>query len=253
MNMLQLYPAHTSTLLQLSYIAEQQGDHGASLAFLSRAMFTFERAFHALFTPASSASASLRVSYFRQENRGFMIATWRSIAAWMRKGCWRAAFEWSKMLASLSREDYGDAEGQHRLDGSPVPAVAVHSDPLGVWLVLDFLAVRCGEHGWVKRIWSQRHGNSSDAVRVPLLLGAKPVEWYPGWWYSTALALFLDREQSNMGDSRNALVEAMLRFPWIARVLVGRCGMQLNATELGSDDGLGHEHFNDVRFEQDDE
>ena len=135
---LRQYPGHASTLLQLSYMAQQQGDFVTANEYLARAMFTFERAFHALFTPMTSPP-NLRMSYFRAENRPFLLSMFKSIQAWMRKGCWQCAFEWAKVLTSWTRD----------------------RDPLGMWTLVDFLALKSGEFAWVRGIWNEQ-GNPSS-------------------------------------------------------------------------------------------
>ena len=53
-SMLVYNPYHVSTILQVSEIAKQQGDHSVSGDLLERALFTFGRSVNASFTNALS-------------------------------------------------------------------------------------------------------------------------------------------------------------------------------------------------------
>lgn len=113
---------HISTLLQVSEIAKQQGDHSVSGDLLERALFSFGRSVHSSFTTALSEGKA-RLDFRRRENREFWLAAWRYIANLGQRGTWRTAYEWTKLVFSL------DPEG----------------DPYSVGLILDQLALRGGQ------------------------------------------------------------------------------------------------------------
>ena len=120
--MLQYNPYHVSTLLQVSEIAKQQGDHSVSGDLLERALFSFGRSVHSSFTAALSEGKA-RLDFRRPENREFWLAAWRYTNNLGQKGTWRTAYEWAKLILSL------DPEG----------------DPYCVGLVIDQLALRGGQ------------------------------------------------------------------------------------------------------------
>lgn len=120
--MLQHNPYHISTLLQVSEIAKQQGDHSVSGDLLERALFSFGRAVHSSFTTAL-AEGKARLDFRRPENREFWLAAWRYTNNLGQRGTWRTAYEWAKLILSI------DPEG----------------DPYCVALMIDQLALRGGQ------------------------------------------------------------------------------------------------------------
>ena len=120
--LLQYNPYHISTMLQVSEIAKQQGDHSVSGDLLERALFTFGRSVHSTFPSALvEGTARLHFSYF--ENREFGLATWRYIDNLGQRGTWRTAYEWAKLLWALD----------------PI------ADPYSILLFLDSIAIRGGQ------------------------------------------------------------------------------------------------------------
>ena len=120
--MLQYNPYHISTLLQVSEIAKQQGDHSVSGDLLERALFSFGRAVHSSFTTAL-AEGKARLDFRRPENREFWLAAWRYTNNLGQRGTWRTAYEWAKLILSI------DPEG----------------DPYCVALMIDQVALRGGQ------------------------------------------------------------------------------------------------------------
>lgn len=113
---------HISTLLQVSEIAKQQGDHSVSGDLLERTLFSFGRSVHSSFT-AALGEGKARLDFRRPENREFWLAAWRYVNNLGQRGTWRTAYEWAKLVLSL------DPEG----------------DPYRICLVLDQLALRGGQ------------------------------------------------------------------------------------------------------------
>ena len=120
--MLQFNPYHISTLLQVSEIAKQQGDHSVSGDLLERALFSFGRSVHSSFT-AALGEGKARLDFRRPENREFWLAAWRYTNSLGQRGTWRTAYEWAKLILSL------DPEG----------------DPYCVALIFDQVALRGGQ------------------------------------------------------------------------------------------------------------
>lgn len=121
-SLLQYNPYHISTLLQVSEIAKQQGDHSVSGDLLERALFSFGRSVHSSFTTAL-AEGKARLDFRRPENREFWLAAWRYTSNLGQRGTWRTAYEWARLILSL------DPEG----------------DPYCMVLILDQLALRGGQ------------------------------------------------------------------------------------------------------------
>ncbi|KND03931.1 uncharacterized protein SPPG_08930 [Spizellomyces punctatus DAOM BR117] len=100
--LLHVYPYHIDSLLQLSEVCKHSGDIAMAAELVERALFAFERAFHSQF---NIATGTCRVSYMRFENRSFHLAIFRQIGYIARRGCWRTAFEFAKLLLSLDPDD----------------------------------------------------------------------------------------------------------------------------------------------------
>ncbi|MCJ1323558.1 hypothetical protein MMC10_000219 [Thelotrema lepadinum] len=174
---LQLNPYHISTLLQVSEIAKQQGDHSVSVDLLERALFAFGRSMHSSFHNALSEGKA-RLDFRRPENREFWLTAYRYIGSLGQKGTWRTAFEWAKLLLSLDPEE----------------------DPYSMRLVIDQLALRGGQFEHLIKLT-----NISTSV----------IDWgqsYPNILISRAMAYHkLKRPE----EAQDALGFAMRKFPWI--------------------------------------
>lgn len=175
--MLQFNPYHISTLLQVSEIAKQQGDHSVSGDLLERALFSFGRSVHSSFT-AALAEGKARLDFRRPENREFWLAAWRYATNLGQRGTWRTAYEWAKLILSL------DPEG----------------DPYCVALVLDQLALRGGQsENYLElskcRFFDDDLWKNRPNVRI-----------------SSALAQYKLKQAQ---VSRTTLSECIERFPWI--------------------------------------
>ncbi|KAI8336928.1 transcriptional repressor TCF25-domain-containing protein [Blakeslea trispora] len=116
------HPYHVDSLLQLSEIAKYSGDWTTAGDFIERALYAFERALHPQFSLGQS-----RLAYQRSENRPFFLAIFRHIQFLTRRGCWKTAFEFNKLLFSLDPE----------------------SDPLGSLLSLDYHALASRDYGYL--------------------------------------------------------------------------------------------------------
>ena len=175
--MLQFNPYHISTLLQVSEIAKQQGDHSVSGDLLERALFSFGRSVHSSFTVALTEGKA-RLDFRRPENREFWLAAWRYTSNLGQRGTWRTAYEWAKLILSL------DPEG----------------DPYCVALVLDQLSLRGGqlEH-------------FLELSRCPFF-SDDLWKYRPNVRISSALAQY-KLKQAQM--SRASLSKCIEDFPWI--------------------------------------
>ncbi|KAH7367155.1 transcriptional repressor TCF25-domain-containing protein [Plectosphaerella cucumerina] len=107
MNMVSLLreqPYHITTLLQVSKVATQ--DQNASLAadLCERALFTFGRVTTSAFRQKMEIGKA-RLDFKRPENREFWLAGYHYLKSLIRKGTYRTAFEWAKLLYSLNPND----------------------------------------------------------------------------------------------------------------------------------------------------
>ncbi|KAL6242066.1 hypothetical protein RBB50_010978 [Rhinocladiella similis] len=129
--LLSMHPYHIATLLQVSEIAKHQGDHAVSGDLLERALFSFGKSVHSSF-PASLRTGVARMPFDKPANRELYLAIWRYIKNLEMRGTWRTAFEWTKILLQLN----------------PI------TDPYGVTLMIDQLALRGRQHAQLIEICS---------------------------------------------------------------------------------------------------
>lgn len=178
---------HISTLLQVSEIAKQQGDHSISGDLLERALFSFGRSVSSSFTTALSQGKA-RLDFRRPENREFWLAAWRYIANLGQRGTWQTAYEWARLLLSLDPEN----------------------DPYRVVLVLDQLALRAGQ--------SEHFLNLSQCSFFQ-------ERWRdcPNIHISSALARFKAKEAAK---SRIMLAKCVQRYPWIFTRLLNELNIE---------------------------
>ena len=93
---------HLLSLIQLSEVFKQNGDVSNASDFIERALFAFENSIHASF---SLTDGSCRLDFDRIESRPVFIALFRHIQYLSRRGCYKTALEFTKMLFSLDPED----------------------------------------------------------------------------------------------------------------------------------------------------
>ncbi|CAO3593621.1 unnamed protein product [Absidia cylindrospora] len=200
------HPYHVDSLLQLSEIAKQQGDWTVAGDCIDRALYASERGFHPHF---NLGSGNARLPYQRSENRSFFIAMVRHIQFLTRRGCWRTAFEFNKLLFSLSP----------------------FADPTGALLSMDYYALSAREYRYVLsfgQTWQP------DGEMYP-----KDLLNLPNFAFSTAYAKFkchqhqtttldtaehADMEEDNDADGSNMLRNAMAKFPGLVPQLLEALG-----------------------------
>ncbi|KAG0223366.1 Transcription factor 25 [Mortierella sp. GBA43] len=200
-------PFHVDSLLQLSEVSKHNGDVALAGEFIEQALYAFEKSFHSLF---NIASGSVRLSFMEVENRSFFLAIHRHIQFLGRRGCWRTAFEFNKLLLSLDP----------------------HNDPLGALLSIDFYALKAHEYTYLKRLYerlNQEHG----------------LDQMPNFLYSIALAQFhlegTQQDNSNnstsTGDkhqeSSKLLQRAILLFPTAVPLLADQGNFSVDAEVAG--------------------
>ncbi|EJU05955.1 DUF654-domain-containing protein, partial [Dacryopinax primogenitus] len=206
MALLQVYPWHVDTLLQLSNVATHQGDLTLASEFIERAIFGFERCF----VPAFNLSTgSARLDFDHIENRPFFMAVSKYVAHLQRRGCPRTAFEFARLLLALD----------------PV------GDPQGASLWLDYLAIKAGQGQFIIDMWDQWNSAIPAGEMYPDA-DVLNVFFLPGWAYARALAEYdveTARGDTEHEKSTNALRHAVWQFPMVVPVLADKAGITLSA------------------------
>jgi hypothetical protein len=138
------------------------------------------------------------------ENRPFFLALHRQVIDLQRRGVYRTAFEFAKLLLSLDP----------------------WSDPHGAYLHLDFLAIKSGMHSWLLS-FSEMFSPLSPGLEDPQT-GYAIVRALPGWAYARALA-FKAEGGDHASQSTEALRQAVLDFPSVVPLLADKAEIVLPA------------------------
>ncbi|KAI9512764.1 transcriptional repressor TCF25-domain-containing protein [Russula earlei] len=201
-------PWHADTILQLAELFSHREEHSQAADFIERALFTYERAFVGAFTFTNGLN---RLNFDRVENRPFFLALHRQVIDLQRRGIYRTAFEFARLLLSLDP----------------------WSDPHGACFHLDFLAIKSGMHSWLlsfSDIFSSVVSKTpypSRELEEPRS-DCFPVRALPGWAYARALA-FRAEGDSHDSQSTEALRQAVLEFPSVVPLLVDKAEIALSA------------------------
>ncbi|KAI8388402.1 transcriptional repressor TCF25-domain-containing protein [Radiomyces spectabilis] len=188
------HPYHVDGLLQVSEVAKHSGDHTVAGECIERALYACERAFHPHFSLSSGTS---RLSYQRSENRSFFLAIFRHIQFLTRRGCWRTAFEFNKLLFSLDPT----------------------ADPTGALLSIDYYALNAKDYGYLLRMISHW---KTDASIYPGALDDLPNFAFSGAYAKFKLAQTKDNVSEE--DSSAMLKEAIKKFPQFTPRLLQKLG-----------------------------
>ncbi|KAH7320224.1 transcriptional repressor TCF25-domain-containing protein [Stachybotrys elegans] len=117
-------PYHISTLLQVSNVAKQDQNMALASELCERALFTFGRLATSSFRQ-NIEQGTARLDFRRPENREFWLAGYHYIRSLVRKGTYRTALEWAKLIYTLDPKD-----------------------PYAMRHLIHFLAVRAHESKW---------------------------------------------------------------------------------------------------------
>ncbi|KAI8059487.1 transcriptional repressor TCF25-domain-containing protein [Gongronella butleri] len=196
------HPYHIDTLLQLSEIAKQQGDWTVAGDCVERALYGSERALHPHF---ALGPGTARLAFRRSENRSFYTAIVRHIQFLTRRGCWRTAFEFNKLLLSLA------------------PA----EDPTGAILSIDYYALCAREYQYVTELAQHWQGNG--------VIYPKDMHEMPNIAFSAAYAYF---KLDQMDDAIDALQQAIALFPGVAAALLEKLDAPVQLASRPMDDTL---------------
>ena len=185
--LLQKYPYHVSSLLQVSEIAKHQGDSSLSGDLLERALFTFGRSVNSSF-PTALREGTARLSFDKPANRELYLTIWRYIRNLEQRGTWKTAFEWAKLLLQFNTT----------------------ADPFGVTLMIDQLALRGRQHEQLMSLTEpSAYGNTWSHL--------------PNITISRTLALL---RANKPRDARQQLALAIHRYPYILSALASAIEVQ---------------------------
>lgn len=153
--------------------------------FGERALFAFENAMHPSFNITLGTN---RLCFNRVENRPIFSAIFRHVDYLGRKGCWRTALEFQKLLFGLNL-----------------------TDPLCSLFTIDFLALKAGDYKWYTEFWIE----FKDKQSLNLL---------PNAVYSLAMCVWEQETLTNLPhDKSNALLEsAIFKFPSVVVALLSK-------------------------------
>ncbi|KAL7944636.1 DUF654 domain-containing protein [Trichoderma barbatum] len=174
-HLLSQYPYHVSTLLQVSSVAKQDQNMALAAELCERALFSFGRVAPTSFKQ-SLEQGMARIDFRRPENRQFWLAGYHYIRSLVRKGTYRTALEWAKLLYSLDR-----------------------SDPYAMRHLIHFLAIRAHESKWLLDFLNQldAEGGRDDTAYI---------------LQSRVLAILQTGDEQ---QARQLLTEGMQRVPWL--------------------------------------
>ncbi|KAG4302497.1 hypothetical protein PCANB_001176 [Pneumocystis canis] len=181
--LLQHNPYHVDTLLQVSEILKHQGDYQHSIDLIERALYCLGRGFHPMF---NISTGSVRLPFKYSENRSMYLALHKHIYNLEKKGCWKAAFEFNKLLLGLNTiED---------------------NDSYGALLTIDFFALKAKEYDYIIKL---KEWHDQDYLNR-----------LPSFAFSYALAFFHKENMDDLHSSfKKEIVSAALRFPWVIKPL----------------------------------
>ncbi|CAI4218364.1 unnamed protein product [Parascedosporium putredinis] len=202
--LLKQFPYHISTLLQVSSFAKQDQNQALAADLCERALFTFGRATLSTFR-TNLERGRARLNFKRPENRQFWLAGYHYLKSLMRKGTYRTALEWAKLIFSL---DPGDPYGMNHL--IHVLAIKSHQS--------EWLRSLASGTGRCKGKRGAGRGDGGDALallclvpvveprRTPSIWGAQPPSEVDAFY--TKLYLELTRDLWNYPRSTSLLNDA---------------------------------------------
>lgn len=185
-SILQRHPLHVGSLLAMADVLMYQGNYAEATELVGRALYALEGALHASFRLLEDG-----LDYRIYENRDLFLALFKHIELVGRKGCWKSAFSFCKLLLQVSH----------------FPANPADRDPLGVILSFDFYALQAHEYEVLK----------STTYKTLCTRGSEEEQLVlPSYYYSVALAHFLDGSE----EAYVFLYEALLNYPLVAKLLL---------------------------------
>ncbi|KAF4101566.1 transcription factor 25 isoform X2 [Onychostoma macrolepis] len=198
--LLQFNPYHIDSLLQLSDVCRMQEDQETARDLIERALYSFECAFHPVF---SLTSGTCRLDYSRPENRAFYLVLFKHMLFLEKRGCPRTALEYCKLILSLDPD----------------------SDPLCMLLIFDFLCLRCHEYTTLIRLYEEWevHRNLSQLPNFSFSVGLS-------YYHLSQQEDISPVENQQLKQKSNVLLQnALIMFPGALMPLLDLCTVQPDA------------------------
>ncbi|CAK7197505.1 hypothetical protein SEUCBS139899_000152 [Sporothrix eucalyptigena] len=189
---LRQHPFHIASLIQISRVAKLQ-DQNASLAsdLCERALFSFGRSALSSFRQALGQGKA-RLSFYRPENRQFLLAGYHYIVGLMGLGTYRTALAWTKLFLSV-----------------------MPHDEYVLLLFAQSLAVRAFEARW----FIDYLGGEEDS---PVAVTENPMGEYIRQSLVPALV-----QAKNLEGARAALSRGLSRLPWLYGAIFQTLGLDV--------------------------
>ncbi|KAK0389894.1 hypothetical protein NLU13_3467 [Sarocladium strictum] len=178
-------PYHVSTLLQVSNVAKQDQNMALASELCERALFSFGRVVTSAFRQDIERGRA-RLNFRRPENRQFWLAGYHYLRSLVRKGTYRTALEWAKLLFALDR-----------------------SDPYGMRHYIHLLAIRAWQPDWLVAFVEEleKSGDNRDTVYLR----------------QTLVLAYLQME--DVEGAQGVLEAGIKRVPWLYCALFSELNM----------------------------
>ncbi|KAI8262766.1 Ribosome quality control complex subunit 1 [Colletotrichum sp. SAR 10_98] len=173
--LLMRHPYHISTLLQVSKVAVQDQNQALAADLCERALFTFGRATTSAFRQKLEQGKA-RLDFRRPENREFWLAGYTYLKSLVRKGTYRTALEWAKLLYGLNP-----------------------NDPYGMKYFIHVLAIRARQAQWLV-----------DFLNTPEYVSDETDDTY-----ITQTLVLAKLQLGDFEGAKTAAVAGMERLPWL--------------------------------------
>ncbi|KAI8175903.1 Ribosome quality control complex subunit 1 [Colletotrichum sp. SAR 10_65] len=173
--LLMRHPYHISTLLQVSKVAVQDQNQALAADLCERALFTFGRATTSAFRQKLEQGKA-RLDFRRPENRELWLAGYTYLKSLVRKGTYRTALEWAKLLYGLNP-----------------------NDPYGMKYFIHVLAIRARQAQWLV-----------DFLNTPEYVSDETDDTY-----ITQTLVLAKLQLGDFEGAKTAAVAGMERLPWL--------------------------------------
>ena len=182
-------PYHVSSLIQVSKIATQDQNSALSAELCEKALFAFGRVTISSFRKKLEEGRA-RLDFARPENRQFYLAGYNYIRNLIRKGTYRTALEWTKLLVGLN-----------------------HEDPYALINWLHVLAVRAHEAQWFVDLCNSELLDDNRGLLASL--------------YFKQTVVLAKLQLNDRVGAMAALIEGMERLPWLYAALFSRLNLDV--------------------------
>lgn len=186
-HLLKQMPYHVSTLLQVSFVAKQDQNMALASELCERALFSFGRVTTSAFRQ-NVEQGRARLDFRRPENRQFWLAGYHYLRSLLRKGTYRTALEWAKLMFALDPRD-----------------------PYAMRHYLHFLAVRAYEGKWLLEFLDGVAGDASAE--------------HEDFVYVKQTGVLARLQMGDKEGARKELVAGIRRVPWLYCALFQELGL----------------------------